>query len=412
MIEQKQALKQKENNARPNIKFMMKQASDAPSLKADKIKLRHDIRTDYPAPKMSEKGPKNTSDFIQKFEKKIQPFKPSLPSQQKSFSSDKNAENKDTSAYISARTPAVHKRTKTLGDKNEFIVSRSKPAAEMQGSALMQKLSEKLHIDIGKLVKNNGIKGVDIMVKKGNEKDGREIHANKNGPSFEVSSLAKKIAEIKASKPLTERSNLNHIRKSQTFETTKSSGMTGLIKHNHFVINDRIKKGARTDSISSPDVNNKMIMMKQNDRSKREQPSLVRSFLKSPILSKQEPKSSRTEIASSKEHEHPKIPIQSFPSNERKPNTGSMLLSERKAVSGHKPSKSSIPFQSQPQNPIKFSKFELSNPDKIFLPSFDKTKTIIRPLGPIACFCVNTNKGNTRNYNEDRVSVLLNAQQK
>lgn len=52
------------------------------------------------------------------------------------------------------------------------------------------------------------------------------------------------------------------------------------------------------------------------------------------------------------------------------------------------------------------------NPSNILIPKFDKTKTIIRQLGPVAGFCVNTNRGNTRNYNEDRVSVLLNAQQK
>lgn len=46
------------------------------------------------------------------------------------------------------------------------------------------------------------------------------------------------------------------------------------------------------------------------------------------------------------------------------------------------------------------------------MPKFDKTRTIVRQLGVIQGFCVNTNKGNTRNYNEDRVSVLLNAQQK
>lgn len=56
--------------------------------------------------------------------------------------------------------------------------------------------------------------------------------------------------------------------------------------------------------------------------------------------------------------------------------------------------------------------FTLKNPEKVPLPKFDTTRTIIRRLGCIEGFCVNTNKGNTRNYNEDRVSVLLNAQQK
>jgi len=85
---------------------------------------------------------------------------------------------------------------------------------------------------------------------------------------------------------------------------------------------------------------------------------------------------------------------------------GAALQSERKPTGHHKSSKSENIQKRQ------FGTFELKNPEKVAIPKFDKTKTIVRKLGHIAGFCVNTNKGNTRNYNEDRVSVLLNAQQK
>lgn len=47
-----------------------------------------------------------------------------------------------------------------------------------------------------------------------------------------------------------------------------------------------------------------------------------------------------------------------------------------------------------------------------FLPSFEESKTVLKNFGKIASFAVNTHKGCVRNYNEDRVSILLNAQQR
>ena len=46
------------------------------------------------------------------------------------------------------------------------------------------------------------------------------------------------------------------------------------------------------------------------------------------------------------------------------------------------------------------------------LPPFEKSKVIIKNFGNIHSFSVNTHQGTVRNYNEDRVSILLNAQQR
>ena len=46
------------------------------------------------------------------------------------------------------------------------------------------------------------------------------------------------------------------------------------------------------------------------------------------------------------------------------------------------------------------------------LPKMDPSKVIIKEFGSIQSFAVNTHVGNVRNYNEDRVSILLNAQQR
>lgn len=43
--------------------------------------------------------------------------------------------------------------------------------------------------------------------------------------------------------------------------------------------------------------------------------------------------------------------------------------------------------------------------------NFQKSRSIVKVIGPILGFSVNTHNGTTRNYNEDRVSILLNAQQ-
>ena len=46
------------------------------------------------------------------------------------------------------------------------------------------------------------------------------------------------------------------------------------------------------------------------------------------------------------------------------------------------------------------------------LPVFEGSKVIIKDFGCITAFSVNTHQGTVRSYNEDRVSILLNAQQR
>lgn len=46
------------------------------------------------------------------------------------------------------------------------------------------------------------------------------------------------------------------------------------------------------------------------------------------------------------------------------------------------------------------------------LPKIDKSKVITKEFGVVKSFAVNTHVGNYRDYNEDRVSILLNAQQR
>ncbi len=46
------------------------------------------------------------------------------------------------------------------------------------------------------------------------------------------------------------------------------------------------------------------------------------------------------------------------------------------------------------------------------LPQFEGSKVIIKEFGCIKAFAVNTHQGTIRSYNEDRVSILLNAQQR
>lgn len=46
------------------------------------------------------------------------------------------------------------------------------------------------------------------------------------------------------------------------------------------------------------------------------------------------------------------------------------------------------------------------------LPHFEKSKVIIKDFGAVKAFSVNTHQGTVRSYNEDRVSILLNAQQR
>lgn len=394
-MDPKLASKHKEIALRPNIKLMMKVALDHQALKSDKIKMRHKIRTDYHSSKLSERSTKNHSETNRIAEVKGPAAKPP-PSQQKSFSSEKNGDLRESSTYFSARTPGVHKRTKTFGDRHEFLASKPKATVELNGSKLMQKLSEKLQIDIGKFVRNNPVKSIDAIAKK--PRDEGRLGPLPNEPS----SLARKIAEIKASKPLTDRANLNHIIKSPPIETAKSTGMAGLIKQNHFVISDKIRRNHKTDSFSSPNVHAEA-KEESGQPGPKDTPSILKHLAKAPFSAKpdrpaQKPPT-REQVRTPSQVKESRHGVTYMVSSEN-------IGSAKKRPAGHKPTKSAVPaFQ-------EYSKFELSNPDKVSIPSFDKTRTILRPLGPLAGFCVNTNKGNTRNYNEDRVSVLLNAQQK
>lgn len=46
------------------------------------------------------------------------------------------------------------------------------------------------------------------------------------------------------------------------------------------------------------------------------------------------------------------------------------------------------------------------------LPQFESAKVIVKDFGKVRAFAVNTHQGIVRSYNEDRVSILLNAQQR
>ena len=46
------------------------------------------------------------------------------------------------------------------------------------------------------------------------------------------------------------------------------------------------------------------------------------------------------------------------------------------------------------------------------LPQFESAKVIVKDFGKVRAFAVNTHQGLVRSYNEDRVSILLNAQQR
>jgi hypothetical protein len=46
------------------------------------------------------------------------------------------------------------------------------------------------------------------------------------------------------------------------------------------------------------------------------------------------------------------------------------------------------------------------------LPDIEKSKVIFKPFGIVLGFAVNTHTGTVRTSNEDRVSILLNAQQR
>lgn len=68
--------------------------------------------------------------------------------------------------------------------------------------------------------------------------------------------------------------------------------------------------------------------------------------------------------------------------------------------------KSNIMFYPKEQSQTRASFEQYLN---ISLPNYEKPTTSSKQLGHVYGFAVNTNQGLNRNYNEDRVSIILNA---
>lgn len=132
---------------------------------------------------------------------------------QKSFTLEHEIENSDSLALKQPKPSLnAHKRTKTLGEKPNFILDKSKPKIETAGSSLMARLSEKLQLDIGKISQDRTFKKVELLKKLPAAEAGHKL-------TLETNSLAKRISEMKSStRPLTERSNPNHIGRLTTNE--------------------------------------------------------------------------------------------------------------------------------------------------------------------------------------------------
>ena len=82
-------------------------------------------------------------------------------------------------------------------------------------------------------------------------------------------------------------------------------------------------------------------------------------------------------------------------------------LDKKRSRSENCTTRNKDPFASLKKDIISFIR---SNESK--LPNFEDSKVSIKKYGPIEAFVVNTHRGRVRNYNEDRISVLLNAQNK
>ena len=69
-------------------------------------------------------------------------------------------------------------------------------------------------------------------------------------------------------------------------------------------------------------------------------------------------------------------------------------------------------FTSHPKKKRDYPNLNHIRKNQKSLPFIDKSKVIVKKFGSIQGFSVNTHVGTVRDYNEDRVSILLNAQQR
>lgn len=98
-------------------------------------------------------------------------------------------------------------------------------------------------------------------------------------------------------------------------------------------------------------------------------------------------------------------------SREEKRSTGQTQMHRSYSNKEHKGQPSKPAFSGIASRKAK-SILELIRSHEHVLPPFEPAKVIVKEFGRVKAFAVNTHQGIFRNYNEDRVSILLNAQQR
>ena len=78
-------------------------------------------------------------------------------------------------------------------------------------------------------------------------------------------------------------------------------------------------------------------------------------------------------------------------------------------VGSQDPAKSIKFYPTQTKNTRSGSQTSIDHFVDISLPNYEKPTHSTKPLGSVYGFAANTNQGINRNYNEDRVSIILNA---
>lgn len=118
---------------------------------------------------------------------------------------------------------------------------------------------------------------------------------------------------------------------------------------------------------------------------------------------------------------------------QNRPPSATQVIKEKRSSSfynekkmPHVPEDSSLPKSNsvEPKKPKRSESGKRRTPGKAYnfienikrfenqLPPFENSRTVVKDFDKIKAFSVNTHQGTVRAYNEDRVSILLNAQQR
>lgn len=312
-----------------------------------------------------------------------------------------------------------HRRTKTIGDRrqlwHEQEKDKRKSASRLDRSANGRSVNKKFALDLEKLDKKEGSLDSSRYKKRKKKRSGASTDRSRS----RVSGMRVTPRDARPGKgSMTERyrrpSRDNFLSKNSAREKTPNS-------RSSFSRNDKLRERYLMEGKSRP---RKRITSNTDRRHYTGSRSYANEELRSIIEKEKESElgkhnrrlsidrgASRRKGSSKSRKKRRKTPTYGK-SEKGGSQTERSVRNESRSKAGRTKSRNSRHSGSMTERGKKKTYSDVVTGKGLGLPRFEETKIILKKFGKVRGFGVNTHRGCVRDYNEDRVSILLNAQQR